>query len=483
MIELRPILLIIGILLSTLGCTMMLPAIYDLANGNDEWMVFVAAAVFTLFAGGALAFSNRGASGELSIKQAFVLTTFSWIFITAFSALPFVWSSEVKVSYTDAFFEAMSGVTTTGATVLTGLDDMPPGIKLWRALLQWMGGIGIIVMAIAVFPMLRIGGMQLFRMESSDTSEKILPRATQIAGSISLLYLGLTLACVFGYLVAGMGIFDAVAHAMTTIATGGFSTYDSSMGKFDDPTIEFVAVVFMILGSLPFVVMLQALNGQVSRFFVDVQVRWFFGLLVFFVFSAWLSQSGGGHQVGILEFRDATFNVVSIMTGTGYTTQPFDTWSPFATTLFMMMMFVGGCAGSTSCGIKVFRFHVVYATVRQRVLTFVQPHRVVAAYFNGKPMTESVTRAVMNFVFLFLVSFGVIAYLLSLYDLDAVTALSASASALANVGPGLGPVVGPIETYKSLPDGAKWILCAAMLLGRLELFSVFVLLTPAFWRS
>ncbi len=482
MIELRPVLLIVGILLSTLGCAMMLPALYDLAAGNDGWAVFVASSGFTLFSGGALTFANRGASGDLSIKQAFLLTTVSWVLLTAFSALPFAWST-LNVSYTDAFFEAMSGVTTTGATVLTGLDDAPPGILLWRALLQWLGGIGIIVMAIAVFPMLRIGGMQLFRMESSDTSEKILPRATQIAGSIMMLYLGLTLACVFGYMLAGMRVFDAVAHAMTTIATGGFSTRDSSIGFFDDVWVETVAITFMILGSLPFVVMLQALNGRVARFIFDIQVRWFFGLLVFFVVSAWLAQSGGGHQVGILEFRDAAFNVVSIMTGTGYATRPFDTWSTFATTLFLVMMFVGGCAGSTSCGIKVFRFHVVFATVRQRVLTFVQPHRVVAAYFNGKPMTASVSRAVMNFVFLFIVSFGVVASLLSLYGLDAITALSASASALANVGPGLGPVVGPAETYKDLPDGAKWILSCAMLLGRLELFSVLVLFVPTFWRS
>ncbi|MEL7542352.1 MAG: TrkH family potassium uptake protein [Pseudomonadota bacterium] len=480
--DLRAILMIIGLLLSTLGCAMMIPGLYELALGDTDWIVFASCAALTLFVGVLLTVANRTDDVALSIKQAFLLTTLTWVALVAFSALPFVWSGS-GASYTDAFFEAMSGLTTTGATVFTGLENAPPGILLWRAILQWLGGIGIIVMAIAVLPMLQVGGMQLFRMESSDTSEKILPRTTEIANRIIALYGGLTVACVAGYLLAGMDMFDAVAHAMTTIATGGFSTYDASIGHFDSVNVEMVAVTFMLLGSLPFVLMLQAIVGRWTPLLRDSQVRWFFSFVAVAVLLAWLAQSNVEQQLGALEFRDATFNVVSIITGTGYATRAYDTWSNFSAMLFMVIMFIGGCAGSTSCGLKVFRFQVLYETIRHRVLTFAQPNRVVIATFNGKPMEEAVSRAVMNFVFLFLLSFGVIAGLLSLYELDSVTALSASASALANVGPGLGPIVGPAGTYQDLPDAVKWILSFAMLLGRLEILTVLVLFTPIYWRS
>ncbi len=482
MIDLRPILLINGYLLTTLGMVMLIPLAFDAFALHRDWVVFAGSSILTLFVGGALILSNYGANAQLDTKQAFCLTTLSWSAITLFSCTPFMWS-ELEMSFTDAFFEAMSGLTTTGATVIIGLQDVPPGILIWRALLQWLGGIGIIVMAIAVLPMLQVGGMQLFRMESSDNSEKILPRVRSFATSIAVLYLALTVACFSGYWAAGMTPFDAIAHAMTTIATGGFSTYDLSMGFFRSPAIELVAIVFMVIASLPFLVLLQVRPGQIMRLFADVQVRWFLGLLAIFIALAWFAQMRGGQMAGFAELRAAAFNVTSIMTGTGYATTGFDTWSTFSATLFLFIMFIGGCAGSTSCGIKVFRFYVIFETLKTRVLRFTHPHRVVVSRFNGKPMTPGVGRAVMNFLFLYFFSFAVIASVLSGFGIDPVTALSASASALSNVGPGLGPIVGPLGTYESLPDGAKWILSFAMLLGRLELFAVLVLLTPAFWRN
>ena len=481
-LDLRPVMLVVGILLATLGCAMMLPAFYDLAVDNSDWIVFAAASGLTLFVGIALAIANRGQTQNLNIRQAFLLTTIAWLALTTFSALPFAWST-LNASFTDAFFEAMSGITTTGATVFTGLDKAPPGILLWRSILQWLGGVGIIVMAIAVLPMLRIGGMQLFRMESSDNSEKILPRATQFAGSLSLLYLVLTVLCALGYHMAGMRLFDAVAHAMTTIATGGFSTRDASIGAYDSVAVESVSIFFMIVGSLPFVLYLQALQGRVQPLLRDSQVRWFFAVLIVFVLMAWGAQATGGHEVGMLEFRDAAFNTVSIMTGTGYATVDYGKWSLFSTTLFFCIMFVGGCAGSTSCGVKIFRFQVIYENIKQHVWAIVHPRGVFVARYNGRPLSENVSSSVMSFVFLFLLCFAAISGLLALYGLDTVTAFSASASALANVGPGLGDIVGPAGTYKDLPDGVKWILSFAMLLGRLELFTVLVLVLPAFWRS
>ncbi len=524
MIDLRPVLLVVGILLATLGCAMMIPALYELVLAfeklarlendleavlallhdgegrlhsvgayidrvHDDWIAFVAAAVLTLFIGVAMAFANKADVPVLSTRQAFVLTAASWIALTAFAALPLWWSS-LGLSYTDAFFEAMSGITTTGATVITGLDNAPRGVLLWRALLQWLGGVGIIVMAIAVLPMLQIGGMQLFRMESSDNSEKILPRATQIAGSIILLYIALSVLCAGGYFLAEMTAFEAITHAMTTIATGGFSIYDASMGHFSNTEhhraefIEAVCVIFMIIGSLPFVLYLQALGGKWFLLLRDSQVHWFFLALILFIMLAWAAQGGHGRPPGALELRDATFSVVSVMTGTGYTTVDYTAWSSFAATLFFCIMFVGGCAGSTSCGIKIFRFQVLFEMIRQQVRRFLHPNGVFIAKYNGNPLQESVYGSVMGFLFLFLLSFAVISFLLGLYaDIDNVTALSATASALANVGPGIGSTVGPAGTFEPLPDGAKWLLSLAMLMGRLELYTILVFLVPDFWRS
>lgn len=483
MILFQPIFLVIGILLSTLGCAMMVPALYDLIAGEKEWVIFFVSAGFTLFTGVAMTLASRSPAHNLSIKQAFILTTGSWVALTAFSALPFVLSTDLNMSYTDAFFEAMSGITTTGSTVITGLDNLPPGILLWRGLLQWLGGLGIIVMAIAVLPMLQVGGMQAFRVEAFDTAGNILPRATQISGTLITIYFLITLAAFIAYAMADMPIFDSAVHAMTTVATGGFSTRDASLGHYDNALIESIAIIFMILGSLPFLLYIRMVKSNSLAIFRDSQVRWFFAILAIATILAWMSQSGGGHRVGILEFRDAIFSVVSIMTGTGYSTYPYDNWGPFAIVLFFFVMFIGGCAGSTSCGIKIFRFQILYETIKQRVLTFTQPNRIAIPQFNGAPLPESVPAAVTSFLFLFFICFMVISYLLTLLGMDNLTALSSSATALANVGPALGPITGPAGTFKDAPDLAKWILSAGMLIGRLELFAVLVLFSPAFWRS
>ena len=486
MIDFRPISFVVGVLLATLGIALIFPALLDLALGHKNWQAFAAASVVTLFVGVALGMSNKVVAPELSIRQAFLLTTLSWLALTAFSALPFLWS-EVQMSYTDAFFEAMSGLTTTGATVMTGIDKNSYGLLLWRSLLQWLGGVGIIVMALAVMPMLQIGGMQLFRMESSDNSEKIVPRATQLASTIATVYLFLTVLCVIGYLLAGMSFFDAIAHSMTTIATGGLSTHDQSIGFFPGDGVKYVAIVFMILGSLPFGLYLFALNGRVDRLYKDSQVRWFLIILAGFVLLTWMAQylgdAGKLGQSGADKFKDAAFHTVSIMTGTGYATGDYGTWSPFAEVLFFTMMFIGGCAGSASCGIKIFRFQVLFQSIKHRLFSVVQPNGIYIPRYNGRPIEERVSTAVLSFIFLFLLCFAVFTFLLSLFDLDLMTAITASASCLTNVGPGLGDIVGPAGNFQPLPDGVKWLLSAAMLLGRLELFAVLVLFVPTFWRQ
>jgi len=480
-LDLRPILFILGILLTTLAVAMSLPALVDAAIGHPDWEVFLASAGLTLFIGGALILTMRGGDMAIGIREAFVLTLGSWLGVTLFASLPFVFA-ELNLSFADAFFEAMSGITTTGATVITGLDDAPPGILLWRALLQWLGGIGIIVTAVAMLPMLRVGGMQLFRMESSDTTEKVLPRAAQISTAIGSIYFVLTAICAIAYWAAGMPGFDAIAHAMTTIATGGFSTSDSSLAAFANPGVEWVAVVFMIVGSLPFVLYLQVVRGRPMSLLRDTQVRWFLSVVLVLVIVVVLILAVSQNYAPGLSLRLSAFNTISILTGTGYTTAAFDQWGPLALTVFFLIMFVGGCAGSTTCGIKIFRFQILYETAATQIRRLVRPHGVFIPYYNNNPITDEITMSVMSFFFFYVLVFVVLALGLSALGLDFLSAMSGAATAISNVGPGLGPVIGPSSTFTTLPDTAKWLLSAGMLMGRLELFTILVLFAPAFWK-
>lgn len=480
--DLRPILYVVGILLSTLAISMALPMLVDLYLGYADWKVFFMCILATAFFGGALVLSN--ASREpftLTIRQAFLLTTVSWIALATFAALP-LWLSHMQLSFTDSFFEAMSGITTTGSTVITDINNAPPGILLWRAILQWLGGIGVIVMALAVLPFLKVGGMQLFRTESSEKSEKALPRAAKLASSIGYIYAALTLACAILYHFAGLPLFDAFAHAMTTIATGGFSTYDASFSAFDAPWIEINATVFMLLGGLPFVLYLKAVRGDPGALLRDTQVRWFLSIVsasitILVVYLVTYSEFTLGESL-----RRASFSVASIITGTGYVSHDYGNWGGFAIGLLFFLMVVGGCAGSTSCGIKIFRFQVLYAVTDVQFKKLLHPHGVFIPYYGGRPLPEGVPSSVMSFFFLYALCFAVLAIALSFVGLDFLTAMSGAASAISNVGPGLGEIIGPMGTFAPLPDSAKWLLSAGMLLGRLELFTVLVMLSPNFWR-
>ena len=478
----RPIILVNGLLIVLLGLFMAVPMMVDLAYDNADWRVFLMSGLLTVFTGGVLVTGTFNRGTNLSIRQAFILTTSVWVVLPAFASLPFIFS-DLGLTVVDAYFEAMSGLTTTGATVIVGLDAAPPGLLIWRAILQWLGGIGIIVMAIGVLPILQVGGMQLFRMESSDRSEKVLPRATQLAGWTALIYLGLTLACAFALWHSGLTAFDSLAHAMTTLSTGGFSTSDSSVGYFDNAAAHWIIVVFMLLASLPFILYVEVLRGRAIPLVTDTQVRWFFvtiiATIVLVVFLARIPDVSGTEQM----MRLATFNVVSIVTGTGYATADYGNWGAVAPALFFFMMFIGGCAGSTSCSIKIFRFRVMFENARIQITRLLSPNRVILPKYNGRPIETSVIDAVMTFFLFFVLIYGVLAILLSLTGVDLITALSGAASAIANVGPGLGDVIGPAGTFEPLPDSAKWILCAGMLLGRLELFTMLVLFTRRFWQA
>ena len=480
--DFRPIFLVVGILLAILAVSMLLPAAADAIVGNPDWQVFVVASALTLFVGIALALTTRASGLKLSLRQAFVMTTVSWLALTLFAALPFMFS-ELELSFTDAFFEAMSGVTTTGSTVITGLDSVPPGILMWRALLQWLGGIGIIVMAIGLLPMLRVGGMQLFRMESSETTEKAMPRVAELAMAIGGIYVALTLVWTALYWWAGMTGFEALTHSMTTIATGGYSTSDGSIGHFDSVLIDIIATGGMIVGSLPFLLYLRTVQGDYGALTRDSQVQWFFSIVGLAVLTAsmflWLE--GGFEPLSALRY--GMFNVVSIITGTGYATSDYWLWGGFAGPIFFYIMFIGGCAGSTTCGIKIFRFQVLWAATVTQFNHLLQPHGVFIPYYNNRPIPDEVITSVLSFFFVFGVCFALLAVGLGMLGLDYVTAISSAATALANVGPALGPIVGPAGTFQPLPDAAKWLMSAGMLLGRLELFTVLILFSRAFWRG
>jgi trk system potassium uptake protein TrkH len=482
-LELGPLLHICGLLLVGLASTMLVPMLADLSVGHGDWEVFLASSALTLFVGAALVLANRGADlTALTTRQIFMLTTLAWTTASAFAAVRLALSGLGR-SIAGAVFEAVSGITTTGSTVITGLDSAPPGILLWRAILRWLGGIGIIVTGVAILPVLSVGGMQLFRSESSDRSEKVLPRSAQIASAIGGVYLALTIACLSPYWWLGMSLFDATVHAMTTVATGGFSTHDASIGCFASPAIEWAATLFMAAGGIPFVLYLQALRGRPSQLFGDVQVHWYLAVLVVasLLLTAWLIRELGLPPLDAL--RSAAFTATSIMTGTGYASTDYGLWGTFPVILLFFLKCTGGCTGSTTGGIKMFRFVVLYQVARMQIARLVQPSAVFRMTYNGRALGEETAISVMAFFFLFALTFTVVAGALSALGLDYPTAMSASITALANVGPGLGPIIGPAGHFGDLPEAAKWVLSAAMLLGRLELFTVLVLFTPLFWRG
>ena len=472
----------IGVLLIILGAFMLVPFflqfIYDEKNGT-----FLSSASVTIFIGVLLVLTNLEENRKLNLQQAFLLTTLSWLSIAIFGCLPFLFSS-LNLSLVDAFFESMSGITTTGSTIIINLDNVPKSILIWRSILQWLGGIGIIVMAITILPLLNIGGMQLFRMESSDTTEKILPKTREVTLTISIIYLMLTFICGIAYWLVGMDIFDSVAHSMTTIATGGFSTYSDSIGHFQNPRIEIISIIFIVLGSIPFIAYLKFIKGDKKIFFKDVQIKGLVYILIISVLLMFLYLMISNKEYNFLEnLRISTFNVVSVLSGTGYVTADFSSWGKFPLIFFLFLMFLGGCAGSTTCGIKIFRFQILGHFILNQIKKLVYPHGIFPMKYNNEKISNTFVYSIITFIFIYFFIFFILAALLSLNGLDFVTAISGSASAISNVGPGLGEVIGPNGNFSDLPNFSKLSLSFGMLLGRLELFAVLVLFFPSFWKN
>jgi trk system potassium uptake protein TrkH len=481
MLNLRPVLHVLGLLLLALGAAMWLPAAADAYVGSPNASAFVAGALATLTAGGLLVFANRGGALELNVRQAFVLTNLAWIALSLFGALPFLFGLD-GITLAAAVFEAVSGLTATGATVLVGLERMPPGVLLWRALLQALGGVGVVMMALAILPFLRVGGMQLFRTESSDRRDKIVPRPGQFAGLIFGIYGVLMSLCAIAYWIAGMAPFEALLHAFTTVSTAGFGTRDSSFVEFPAGCLV-VATVFMTLGAFPFVVFIRAARGEPQAIWRSSQVRAFLGFLfaVALALAIWLAAT---REMGVLDaLLHAAFSVVSIVTTTGFISVDYQLWGPFAALVFFFLSFVGGCTGSTTGGLKIFRFQLLWGLLRRVLHRLTLPHGVFRLRYEDRPVSEDVLESAVAFVFAYMGTVLALTLALAALGLDYVTSLSAAATAVGNVGPGLGDVVGPGGTFAPLPDAAKWLLALGMLLGRLELFTMFALFSRRFWRD
>ncbi len=470
-----------GILLVILGGTMLLPGAVDYSYGYTNYAAFFLSAIFCFFLGGALVLSNTGKVEDFNIREGFLLTTVSWLLLSFIGALP-LYLSDLNLSYADAFFESVSGITTTGSTVLTNLDYMSRGILLWRSILQWIGGIGIVAFAIFLLPYLKVGGMQLFRTESSDRSDKSAPKARQLVGRLLFVYVFLTGLCFVVYYELGMPVFDAINHAMTTLSTGGYSTHDLSIGHYNNALIYLAATFFMLLGGLPFVLFVKFIFHGEFDFFKDSQVRAFLfisgGLSL--VLAVWLYTSGQASAVDGLVH--ATFNIVSILTTTGYTTTDYTLWGPFAAMVFFFAIYVGGCAGSTAGGIKMMRLLILMEGIKGQTNKLIYPNGVFVSRYQGRPIDNSLIINVLSFLALYVLLNAVVTIFLTCLGLDLETAFSAAATSVANVGPGIGPIIGPAGNFSSLPDSAKWVLSAAMFLGRLEIATVLVIFSAHFWR-
>jgi trk system potassium uptake protein TrkH len=478
----KTVFFIIGTLLIVLGLFMLVPYWVQIFYEENSHS-FLSSSFITILIGTLFVLANLQEDYQLNLKQTFLFSTLAWVAIASFGALPFIFS-DINFSLSDSFFESMSGITTTGSTVITNLETSPKSILVWRAIMQWLGGVGIIVMAITVLPLLKVGGMQLFKIESSDKPEKILPRTSQIAFIIISTYLVLTFFCAFFYKILGMSLFDSIAHAMTTIATGGFSTHNDSIGFFNNSNIEIVATIFIILGSIPFITYLKFIKGNKKIFFEDIQIK---GLIYLFLLSAFimfLYLFFTNNNILIIEkIRIASFNVVSILSGTGYVTNDFSLWGKFPLIFFLFLMFIGGCAGSTACGIKIFRFQLLFLFLNNQIKKLIYPNSVFILKYNKQKITDNYMNSVIIFVFAYLFIFILTAMLLSITGLDFLSAISGAATSISNVGPGLGEMIGPNGNFKSVPEVSKWILSFGMLLGRLELFAVLILFFPSFWRN
>jgi len=475
---------IVGFLIAGASLMMLPPALVSWIYQDGTVSIFLVSAVILLITGMAIFLPVRHTHQELRLRDGFLIVAASWLALALVGALPFLLLQQPEISYVDAVFESMSGLTTTGATILTNLDELPRGVLYYRQQLQWLGGLGIVVLAVAILPMLRIGGMQLYRAETPGPMKdsKLTPRITETAKALWLIYLGITVLCALAYWLGGMTLFDAIGHAFSTVAIGGMSTHDAGFAWFDSPTLEILATIFMVVAGVNFAIHFTSWKrASAQPYFQDPELKVYASLLLGFVVMVTIALYINGTYETIAESaRYASFQVVSVMTTTGFTTTDFSIWPGFIPIMLICIAFIGGCAGSTCGGMKVIRVMLLYRQAIREILRLIHPHAVIPVKIGGRKTSTTVMDAVWGFFFLYVASFVMITIALNGVGVDPVTAYAAAAACITNLGPGLGDVS---ANYASLNSTAKVILSFAMLMGRLEIFTLLVLFTPAFWRD
>jgi trk system potassium uptake protein TrkH len=475
---------VVGFLIAGSSLMMLPPVLVSLWYRDGTATLFLLSAAILLLAGAVIFLPVRHATQDLRLRDGFLVVVSAWLALVLVGALPFLLLTSPQISYVDAVFESMSGLTTTGATIVTHIDELPRAVLYYRQQLQWLGGMGIIVLAVAILPMLRVGGMQLYRAETPGPMKdhKLTPRITETAKALWLIYVGITVMCVFAYWLGGMKLFDAVGHAFSTVAIGGFSTHDDSLAFWNNPTLEIVAAIFMIIAGINFALHFSAWRrASAQPYFMDPELKVYVSLIfAFAILASFALYVAGTYDTLTSSFRYGSFQVISAMTTTGFTTADFYSWPGFLPVLLICIAFIGGCAGSTAGGMKVYRIILLYRQSVREIQRLIHPHAIVQIKIGGQRTSDTVISAVWGFFFLYIANFAVMTMMLTATGLDAETAYSAVGACITNLGPALGDA-GP--NYASLTDPAKLVLCLAMLMGRLEIYTLLVILTPAFWRD
>jgi trk system potassium uptake protein len=482
MIDLRPIAHIVGRTLIVLAILMLVPALVDLRLGQENGNDILESALFTGAVGALVAIASHNAVGTaLNVRQAYLLTVAIWTVIPLFAALPLM-AGAPYLSLTDAYFETVSGITTTGATVIVGLDLLPTGMNLWRGMLNWLGGLGIAFVAMIFLPVMRVGGMQFFRTEGFDTFGKVLPRATDIAGQLVVVYAVLTLACMAVYAMIGMTALDTVVHAFSTVATGGFSPRDASMGVYAGAG-EYAGAFFMVLASLPYIRFVQLMNGQAKPLWRDAQVRGYLRILAVAVGAVTVWRVLTSDMSLEQSFREALFNLASVQSSTGLFSGAIGGWGSFVVVVAVIIGVFGACSGSSAAGLGIFRVQIAFAALWVSIRRVTMPNRIEAVKYDGRTVEDDVMNAIILYITGFILLLGVLSVGVTLTGVDAESALLGVWSTLGNVGYGFGPVIAPTGTFRDYPDAAKWLMVLAMLLGRLGLLAILLLALPRFWRA
>ncbi|WP_298728111.1 TrkH family potassium uptake protein [uncultured Ferrovibrio sp.] len=480
-VRLAPILFFVGAVSCCFGIAMLAPMLADLLEGHEDYKVFLICAFGTLFIGAGIAIATYDRNQNINLNETLLLLPATWITVSLVAALPFM-ISELQLSLADAVFESVSGLTTTGSTVITGLDTLPRGLLLWRFLIQWIGGFGMVTVAVLALPFLRIGGLQLFSLDLSPSSTKFVPRITEVVGQIGIIYTLLTALCALCFWSAGMDGFDAIGHAMTALSTAGFSSHDAGLAYFDSVLIEWIAIMFMVIGAIPFGLYVVAAYGRPDRLLNDDQVRLFFAIILTVAILLTVWRIAEHDRPFWLALHESLFMTVATITTTGFAGYDFTNWGGFAELIALLLMLIGGCTGSTVGGIKVFRILTMMRMLRAQLQRQIFPHGAFRVTFNGENIPDAVRAGVASYIFIYLVLLMLLTLAIALFGLDFRESLGAAATALGNNGPGLGPHSGPCCTFKDVPTGVKWLMAVGMLAGRLEILILLIPFSRSFWR-